>query len=109
MGKTAAASHRSCLANPVYFPAAHCVHAASSAAPAGADEPRPQSVHAADPDPALYLPIAQAAHTPPSGPVYPALHRHAVMVVLPADDWLLAAHASHVCPLFRVISMVLGV
>jgi hypothetical protein len=37
--------------------------------------PAPQSVHATLPVTVLYFPAAHAAHVPPSGPVYPVLHR----------------------------------
>jgi len=46
--------------------------------------PVPQSLQAADPVNALYLPAAHAVHVPPSGPVDPALQVHAVKEVLPA-------------------------
>ena len=34
----------------------------------------------------LYLPTSHAVHSPPSAPVYPPLHLHAVLVVLPATE-----------------------
>ena len=38
-----------------------------------------QAVQAADPSSCLYLPVVHAEHTPPFDPVYPDLHRQAVM------------------------------
>jgi len=46
----------------------------------------PQSVHVADPFDALYFPVAQFAHVPPSGPVHPALQVQLAKVALPASE-----------------------
>jgi hypothetical protein len=63
----------------------HDAHVASAVAPASAEYlPASQSVHSALPVPALNLPAAQSSHAPPSGPVEPALHTHAVPTALPA-------------------------
>ena len=61
-----------------YQPAAQMVQAE---APAAADLPAAQLVHAAEPVTLLYVPAAQAVHVPPSGPVYPDTHRHSGKVV----------------------------
>ena len=34
----------------------------------------------------LYVPPKHGVHVPPSGPLDPALHRHAVRAVLPAGE-----------------------
>ena len=54
--------------------------------------PCTHSVHGADPDAALNLPAAHLAHGPPSGPVKPLLHKHAVARELPDGEYELAAH-----------------
>jgi hypothetical protein len=46
----------------------------------------PQFVHGAGPDAILYWPARQAVQASPFRPVYPALHVHAVITVLPAGD-----------------------
>ena len=46
----------------------------------------PQFVHAAVPGAILYCPGRQAAHVPPFGPVYPALHVHAASALLPVGE-----------------------
>ena len=48
--------------------------------------PAGQSAHSADPNEALCLPAEQITHSPPSGPLKPALHRHAVAEPLPGDE-----------------------
>ena len=55
----------------------------------------PQSVHAADPVSALYLPAAQPEQVPPSGPVNPMLHVQAPIALLPDPDELLAGQLVH--------------
>ena len=54
-----------------------------------------QFVHSADPDAALCLPAAHPSHGPPSGPLKPALHRHAVPAVLPDAEYELATQSMH--------------
>ena len=54
-----------------------------------------QSVHSADPDAALCLPAAHPTHGPPSGPLKPALHRHAAAVALADAEYELAGHPTH--------------
>jgi hypothetical protein len=34
----------------------------------------------------LYVPPKHCVHVPPSGPLHPALHKHAVRAVLPAGE-----------------------
>lgn len=46
--------------------------------------PATHKVHAYDPDAGLYVPSSHAVHGPPSGPEYPALHRHSATDVRPA-------------------------
>ena len=65
-----------------------CVHAA---APAAAYVSCAQVMHAAFPASALYVPAAQAAHGPPSGPRKPALHVQAA----PGCECEFAGHARH--------------
>ena len=55
----------------------------------------PQSVHSPDPDAALCLPAAHPTHGPPSGPLKPALHRHAAAVALADAEYELAGHPTH--------------
>ena len=75
----------------------HVWHVASAVAPAVSEYlPASQSVHSALPVPALNLPAIQSTHAPPSGPVEPALHTHAVAVVLAAGEAELSGHAWHV-------------
>ena len=54
--------------------------------PAGEKEFDGQPEQLADPMTALYWLILHCEHVPPSAPVYPALHRHEVFVVLPAAE-----------------------
>ena len=92
------------------------MHAALDVLPAGATElagqarqsvtadaavvveyvPDPQSVHAAEPLAILYLPATHPVHTPPSGPVDPALHEQAVTAVLGLGEFELAGHVTQV-------------
>ena len=51
--------------------------------------------HAKAPDSSLYLPNSHAVHGPPSSPVYPGLHRHALTDVLPLTLIELFAHLMH--------------
>ena len=92
-----------------YFPAAHLVHSKAfwveenvpglhgvgSVAPVEQKEPGSQFVHSADPDAALCLPAAHPSHGPPSGPLKPALHRHAAAVALADAEYELAGHPTH--------------
>ena len=48
--------------------------------------PDPQLVHAAEPLEILYFPATQFEHTPPSGPVYPALQVQPVDAEQPVHD-----------------------
>jgi hypothetical protein len=54
----------------------------------------PQFVHVAEPVASLYLPVTHPVHAPPRPlfPEYPALHAHAVTVLLPAADAVFKAH-----------------
>ena len=106
--------------------AGQATHAAADVAASVAEyEPDPQSVHAAEPVEALYVPAAQAIHGPPLGPVYPALQSatiHAALDVLPTGEvvpaghvvhdalplevlYVPAAHAVHAFPLGHVVSV----
>ena len=53
-------------------------------------------MHIALPVVDLYFPAAQAAHVPPSGPVYPALHVQAVTAELCPRALVLTGHCKHV-------------
>ena len=57
--------------------------------------PPAHSTHTPDPFTALCLPAPQASHGPPSGPVYPALHRHICLLVLWAGDMVFSGHVKH--------------
>jgi hypothetical protein len=48
--------------------------------------PAPQSRHVEAPVIILYFPASHAAHLPPSGPVYPGLHRQLVRRLLPLGE-----------------------
>jgi hypothetical protein len=52
-------------------------------------------VQEAEPLLGLYAPAGQAAHVPPFGPVYPALHWQSAAASLPGGLALKAGHASH--------------
>ena len=45
-----------------------------------------QLEHGAEPEALLYLPTVQLVHGPPSGPLEPALHVHALLLVLPEGE-----------------------
>jgi hypothetical protein len=55
-----------------------------------------QSVHAADPVDALYLPASHTVHGPPFGPVAPALQVQFVKAALPAGELEFDGQALHV-------------
>ena len=67
-----------------YFPAAQSTHIVDP--DNSAYLPAAQSSHDADPNTLLYLPSTQPAHGPPSGPVKPTVHQHAVTMVLPNSE-----------------------
>ena len=75
----------------------HGKHALSAVAPLAVENlPAPQSVQAAFPGPALYLPATQPAHVPPLGPLKkPALQMHAETVALPAGACEFSGHTTH--------------
>ena len=56
--------------------------------------------HDDDPLTPLYAPAEQAPHCPPSGPLYPALHRQSVTFELPLNEFdrFPAGHSSHPVP-----------
>jgi hypothetical protein len=58
--------------------------------------PAPQSVHAALSVKTLYLPVTQAVHVPPLGPVNPTLQVQLASAVLPAGELTLAGQARQV-------------
>ena len=57
--------------------------------------PTKQFVQAAVPFVILYLPTAHNVHTPPSGPVAPALQTHAVITVLPGPETVFGGQIRH--------------
>jgi hypothetical protein len=74
----------------------HARHVASSVAPVlGEYLPTPQLTHAALPLTVLYFPAAQAAHAPPSGPVYPEIHRQSARASLPLLEIVFIGHGTH--------------
>ena len=48
--------------------------------------PAGQAMHSAEPVWLLYLPAVQLVHGPPSGPLEPALHVHALLLALPEGE-----------------------
>ena len=54
-----------------------------------------QTLHATLPDIFLAVPAAHSTHGPPFGPVYRALQRQSVTLVLVDDEFELAGHAVH--------------
>ena len=57
--------------------------------------PGTHAVHSADPGSALCVPAAHNTHVPPSGPVEPALHAHAVSSELPVSELEFVGQAEH--------------
>jgi hypothetical protein len=57
--------------------------------------PAPQSRHVEAPVIILYFPASHAAHIPPSGPVYPGLHRQLVRRLLPLGETECSGQLSH--------------
>jgi hypothetical protein len=55
-----------------------------------------QFVHSSVPTVVLYFPATHPVHTAPSGPVYPALHLHFVIVPLATADCVYRGQPSHV-------------
>ena len=75
----------------------HATQVDSSVAPAvGEYFAAAQSVHAALPVVILYLPVMQAVHEPPSGPVNPTLQVQAARAVLGLGELELLGHARQV-------------
>jgi hypothetical protein len=66
----------------VYFPAPQARH--DVAASKVLNDPAPHASHATAPCSNLYVPAAHGVQGPPSGPVWPAMHRQSVMSLLPA-------------------------
>ena len=65
---------------------AQFVHAPIDVAPLDAEcLPASHCVHSAEPNADLYLPAAHDSQVPPSGPLYPMLHRHCDCCVDPLD------------------------
>ncbi len=80
-----------------YVPAPHAIHVVATVAPTVVEYvPPPQSVHTTLPVVILYLPATQVVHTPPSGPVDPALHVQAVITELGLGELEFAGHARQV-------------
>ena len=57
--------------------------------------PTTHEAHASDPLTDLYLPAPHATQIPPPGPVYPALHWHSVLFLLPGADDEFDGHVLH--------------
>jgi len=75
----------------------HCSHAVTAVAPMFvAYFPVSQSVHVAGPCAFLYVPALHSVQEPPFGPLAPALHVHAVTVVLAIPAFEFNGQASHV-------------
>jgi ABC-type cobalt transport system substrate-binding protein len=72
-------------------------HTAEAVAPTATEyKPTAQSVHTTLPLLVLYLPATHAEHTPPSGPVKPALQTHPPMAELDAAELVFTGHEIHV-------------
>ena len=54
-----------------------------------------QFEHTTEPTEVLYFPATQPAHSTPSGPVYPALHRHFAIAPLPSTDCVYSGQSTH--------------
>jgi hypothetical protein len=77
--------------------AGHARQALSVTAPVVARYlPAPQSVHATEPVLVLNFPAPHATQSPPSAPVYPALHRQLLASTLPLGDCALLGQLWHV-------------
>ena len=70
---------------PVY-PALHSQSVTLSLPAVDVESDDGQSKQSAGPTISLYLPATHAVHSPPSGPVYPAMHSQSVTLSLPAAD-----------------------
>ena len=80
-----------------YVPAPHCLQSLTVVLPLLAEYvPASQSTQALLPCTALNLPLAQREHTPPSGPVDPALHLQSDRLLLPDGESERNGHAVQV-------------
>ena len=66
--------------------------------------PVPQSVHVTLPALVLYFPATQPEHTPPSGPVNPALQVQSVTITLPDGELELSGHTEHVAEVLAPVT-----
>ena len=74
----------------------HATHVDSSSAPTDAEYvPIPQSMHSSVPAVVLYFPGTQSKHSPPFGPVDPALHVQSRISLLDAGASELLGHCLH--------------
>ena len=81
----------------------HTTHVDSAAPPSALEYlPAPQSAQAPSPAQSLYLPATHPTHSPPFGPVKPAVHIQPKAAALPAGASEFVGHAAHVlsavCP-----------
>jgi hypothetical protein len=84
--------------------AGHRKHAAAAVAPMVVEYvPVRQSVHAALPVAILYFPAAHGAHTPPSGPVDPALQVQAAGAKLAIGELEFGGHATQVAAVVAAV------
>ena len=84
-----------------YLPAKQLVHTLALLAPDTLEySPARQSVQARVPLFVLYLPATHDVHTPPFGPVNPALQAQAPMAALELGELELEGHARHVDAVF---------
>ena len=60
--------------------------------PSGEMESLGQLEQEAEPEALLYVPAVQLVHGPPSGPLEPALHLHALLLALPEGELALSGH-----------------
>ena len=75
----------------------HTTQVAAAVAPSAPEyAPAPQFVHVILPIASLYVPAAHGEHTPPSGPVNPALQAQAAAAVLELGELELPGHVTQV-------------
>jgi hypothetical protein len=77
------------LPAPEYVCAGQLLNVASEIAPVSVEYlPAEHREHGVDPFELLYVPAIHAAHSMPSGPVYPSLHVQLVRSMLPAPEYV---------------------
>ena len=72
----------------------------------GENVPAGQRLHSAVPLRSLYVPVAQASHGPPSGPVNPGLHTQWVIFGAPSFEFALEGQPRHVSTLVAPVAVL---